>query len=222
MLTLHGFAVSNYFNMVKLALMEKGVEFKINTVFGSQDENFLKMSPRGKVPCLETEQGFINETNVILEYLEDTQGGKALLPADPYQRAMARALTKEIELYIELPARTCYAEVYFGGKVSDEVKEKAKADLQAGIATLKRHASFSPYVAGSEMSIADLMFLYSMDLAMGVGKKLFGIDLLADLPEAKALLAKLAENPNVQKIEADKNAEMAAFIAAAKAKTKKS
>ena len=32
MLTLHGFNVSNYFNMVKLALLEKGLEFKVNTV----------------------------------------------------------------------------------------------------------------------------------------------------------------------------------------------
>ena len=48
--------------------------------------------------------------------------------------------------------------------------------------------------------------------------KLFGVDLLADLPEAKALLAELAKNPNVQKIEEAKNAEMAAFIAAAKAR----
>src|SRR5690606_17417504 len=105
MLRLHGFAVSNYFNMAKLALLEKGVDFEINTVRGSQDAEFLAKSPRGKVPVLETEQGFISETNVILEYIEDTQGGKALLPSDPFARATVRALTKEIELYIELPAR---------------------------------------------------------------------------------------------------------------------
>ena len=98
------------------------------------------------------------------------------------------------------------------------MKDKAKADLLAGIAALKRHARFAPYVAGSEMTIADLMFLYSIDLASAVAKKLFDLDLLADLPEGRALLAKLAENPNVKQVEADKNAEMAAFIAAARAK----
>ncbi|MDZ7683925.1 MAG: hypothetical protein U5O39_01765 [Gammaproteobacteria bacterium] len=39
---------------------------------------------------------------------------------------------KEIELYIELPARTCFQEAFFGGEVSDETKEKAKADLEKG------------------------------------------------------------------------------------------
>ncbi|MFA5677203.1 MAG: glutathione S-transferase [Pseudomonas sp.] len=213
MLRLHGFAVSNYFNMVKLALLEKGVPFEINTVRVGQTPEFLAISPRGKVPCLETEQGFISETNVILEYIEETQSGKALLPSDPYERARVRALTKEIELYIELSARSCYPEAFFGGKVDQAIKDKARDELVAGVATLRRHGNFAPYVAGSEMTIADLMFLFSIDLAQVVGKKLFGIDLLGDWPEAQALLQLLAQNPHVQQIEADKKAEMQAFIA---------
>src|SRR5690606_3099700 len=214
MLRLHGFAVSNYFNMAKLALLEKGADFEINTVHSSQDAEFLAKRPRGKVPFLETEQGFISEPNVYLEYTEETQGGKALPPSVPVARATVRALAKEIELYIELPARSCYPEVFFGGKVEQSVKDKAKADLQAGVATLRRHGSFAPYVAGSEMTIADILFLYSIDLAQIVGKKLFSIDLLGDWPEAQALLELLNQNPHVQSIAADKNAEMAAFIAA--------
>lgn len=213
MLRLHGFAISNYFNMVKLALLEKGVPFEVNVVHGSQDPDFLAISPRGKVPCLETEHGYINETNVILEYIEETQGGKALLPSDPYQRARVRALTKEIELYIELQARPCYPEVFFGAKVDQAIKDKARDELFNGVATLRRHGSFAPYVAGSEITIADLMFLYSIDLARAVGRKLFDTDLLADWPQAQALLELLAQNPNVQQIEADKKAEMQAFLA---------
>ncbi|MEH6388518.1 glutathione S-transferase family protein [Pseudomonas profundi] len=218
MLTLHGFNVSNYFNMVKLALLEKGIEFEVNIVHPSQDESFLAISPRGKVPCLQTGQGFISETNVILEYLEETQAGKPLLPQDPFRRAEVRALTKEIELYIELPARSCYPEVFFGGKVDQLVKDKARADLLGGVAALKRHGKFAPYVAGEEMTIADIMFLFSIDLASAVAKKLFGLDLLEDFPEAKALLTQLSQNPHVQKIEADKKEEMAAFLAAARAR----
>lgn len=214
MLRLHGFAISNYFNMVKLALLEKGIPFEVNTVRGGQSAEFLAISPRGKVPCLETEHGFISETNVILEYLEETCGGKALLPQDAYERARVRALTKEIELYVELPARSCYPEVFFGGKVDQAIKDKARDELFKGMEALRRHASFAPYVAGSEMTIADLMFLYSIDLARAVAKKLFGVDLLGDWPQAQALLELLGQNPHVQQIEADKKAEMAAFMAA--------
>ena len=133
MIRLHGFAASNYFNMAKLALLEKGVEFEVVNVHGSQDPDFLAKSPRGKVPVLETAQGFLNETNVILEYIEETQGGKSLLPSDPYERGVVRALTKEIELYIELPARSCFMEVFFGGKVDQAIKDKARVELLAGV-----------------------------------------------------------------------------------------
>ena len=37
---------------------------------------------------------------------------------DPFERAKVREITKEIELYIELPARTCFAEAFFGGAVA--------------------------------------------------------------------------------------------------------
>ena len=41
MLRLHGFAVSNYYNMVHLALLEKGLAFDTVSVYGSQDEAFM-------------------------------------------------------------------------------------------------------------------------------------------------------------------------------------
>jgi glutathione S-transferase len=63
-----------------------------------------------------------------------------------------------------------------------------------------------------------LYFLYSVPLACAVGQKLFGIDLLAELPQAKALLERLEQNPHVQKIAADKDAAMPAFLAMIAAK----
>jgi glutathione S-transferase len=212
MLKLHGFAVSNYHNMVKLALLEKGVVFEEVNVLGKQDQAFKDHSPRGKVPCLETEQGFISETSVILEYLEETQDGPALLPADPQQRAYVRSLMREIELYIELPARLCYPQAFFGTPVDEAIQARARTELLEGFACLKRHARFAPYVAGDALTLADLYFLYSVDLAQVVGQKLFQLDLLEELPQAKALFERLKQNPHVQAIEQAKQAEMAAFL----------
>ncbi|MGY4534661.1 glutathione S-transferase [Pseudomonas sp. TE3786] len=216
MLKLHGFSVSNYYNMVKLALLEKGIAFAAVSVHGGQREDFLAISPRGKVPVLQTEQGYINETSAILDYLEETQRGKALLPSDPQARAYVRSLMREIELYIELPARACYLEAFFGGKVDEAIKAKSKEDLTLGIATLKRHGKFAPYVAGDSLTLADLYFLYSLDLACVVMGKLFATDVLADFPQAKALFKLLSQNPNVQKVAADKDAEMEQFLAMAR------
>jgi len=206
LLKLYGFPLSNYYNMVKIALLEKGIEFELVDAHPSQDDDYLSNSPMGKVPCLETPQGFLSETNVICEYLEDTGEGVALLPTDPYERAKVRELMKEIELYIELPARSCYAEAFFGGTVSDAVKEKAKTDLSKGIACLKRNGKFAPYIAGSDLTYADFFFMYSMFLAGIVGKKLLDMDIYSDFGEAKELIASLNERDSAQQVSADQKA----------------
>ncbi|MFZ3284572.1 glutathione S-transferase family protein [Pseudomonas sp.] len=218
MLKLYGFSVSNYYNMVKLALLEKGLPFEEVTFYPTATPESLAISPRGKVPVLGVDAGFINETAIILEYLEQTQKGTPLLPSDPFERAQVLAIAKEIELYIELPGRACYGEAFFGMSLPDAIKEKTKTELLLGFAALGRHGKFAPYVAGDSLSIADLYFLYSVPLACAVGQKLFGIDLLAELPQAKALLERLEQNPHVQKIAADKEAAMPAFLAMIAAK----
>lgn len=203
MLKLYGFTGSNYFNMVKMALIEKDIPFEFIDVKPSQDETFLQQSPMGKVPCLETEQGFISETDVIFDYLEELGTGQNLLPTDPFERAKTRELIKEIELYIELPARTCFAEAFFGGSVSDETKEKAKAALDKGMACLKRNGKFSPYVAGDTFTYADIMLMYSVGLAGACGKRVLDLDLMANAPEVKALVATLKERESAKTIAAD-------------------
>lgn len=218
MLKLHGFPVSNYANMVHFALLEKGLPFEYVVALPGQTDEFLAKSPRGKVPFLETPQGYLSETSVILEYLEDLGQGKSLRPTDPYARARMRALMKEIELYIELPARTCYGEAFFGGKVPEPIRAAARDNLVAGFATLKRHGKFAPYVAGDTLTLADVVFLYSVDLAVTVGQQVFGLDLLGDFPAAKALLARLQDNPHAQSIATNRDAAMPAFVAAMRAR----
>jgi glutathione S-transferase len=218
MLKLHGFPVSNYTNMVQLALLEKGVPFEYVMTIPDQSEALLARSPRGKVPFLETPQGFISETSAILDYLEERGEGKPLLPADPFARAQVRALMREIELYLELAGRTCYAEAFFGARVAEAIKAKARDDLATGFATLRRHGRFAPFVAGDQFTLADIVFLYGAPIANTVAQRLFGVDALGEMPAARALLQRLGENPNVQAIARNHDAAMPAFIAAMRAK----
>ena len=206
MLKLYGFTVSNYFNMVKMALLEKGIEFEFVDTKPTQEGDYLAKSPMGKVPCLETSEGFISETDVIFDYLEDLGQGQALMPASAYEKAKVRELIKQLELYIELPARTCFAEAFFGGTVSEETKDKARASLKKGVECIKRTGKFSPYIAGDTFTYADIMFMYSVSLAGACAKRVLGMDLLEDLPEAKALSELLASRASAQKVAADQKA----------------
>jgi len=204
--------------MVHLALLEKGLPFEYVPTYPDQSPATLAKSPRGKVPFLETPHGFINEASVILEYLEERGEGKALLPADPFLKAQVRTLMKEIELYIELPARSCFGEAIFGLTTPEAIKAKAREDLAAGFATLKRHGRFAPYVAGDGFTLADIVFLYSVDVAAQVAQRLFGVDVMADFPAARELRRRLGENAHVQAIASRRDAAMAGFVAAVRAR----
>lgn len=213
MLKLYGFDVSNYYNMIKLAMAIKGIEYEAVITYPNQTPEYLSICPTGKVPALETADGVLIETDAILEYLDELSPQNPLIPGSAYERAKVRELMKIVELYIELPARRCHSEAFWGVAVHEQTKAEVKRALLNGMQALSRAASFSPYIAGDQMTAADIFFLYSMGLASGVAKKLFEIDLFAEAPGAKALFAKLNAMPEVRAIAKDQAAAQPAFNA---------
>ena len=155
-LKLCGFSASNYYNQIKLQLLEKQVSFEEEMVkTGSTDPAVLDRTPMGKVPFLDTGIGCISESMACAEYLEAQYPQHALLPSDPFAAAKVRELVVYLDLHLELLARELYAEAYFGGKVSDEVKERARKLLVRGAAAFARIAIFKPFVAGDQFTLAD-------------------------------------------------------------------
>ena len=95
-LTLISHKLCPYVQRAVIALTEKGVPFeRIDIDLANKPDWFLKISPLGKVPVLlvETKDGeaALFESNVICEYIEETQAGAKLHPQDPLQRAQHRA-----------------------------------------------------------------------------------------------------------------------------------
>ena len=211
MLKLYGFDVSNYHNMLKLAFDLKDVEYEAVLTYPNQTPEYLAICPTGKVPALQTDEGVLIETNVIMEYIDGLSADNPLYPASAYDRARVKELVKMIELYIELPARRCHTEAFWGVPVADITKKEVKRALYNGMQSLARAASFKPYLAGDQITAADIFFLYSADLASSVAAKLFDVDLLAEAPGAKELMAKLNAMPEVKKIAAERKAAQPAF-----------
>ncbi|MGV3497383.1 MAG: glutathione S-transferase [Hydrogenophaga sp.] len=215
MLKLCGFAASNYYNKVKLALLEKGVTFEEELAWLGQTDPTC--SPLGKVPYLKTDQGGLSESTVILEYLEDAFPHPALLPADPFAAAKVRELVRYLELHLELVARNLYPEAFFGGKVSDSAKEKIAPQLEKNIAAFAKLASFSPFIAGDAFTIADCAAIVHLPLVSSATKIIYGRDFMADLP-VRDYLKRMGERPTVQKLNADRKANTELMLSRAKAK----
>lgn len=214
MLTLCGFAVSNYYNKVKFALLEKGVPFQEELVWLDQTDK--NSSPLGKVPFIKTEQGPLCESAVILEYIEQKYPQNPLLPADAFAAAKVRELVTYLELHLELVTRNLYPEAFFGGKVSDTAKEKTGVQLEKNIAAFAHLAKFSPFVAGDRLTLADCAAVVHLPLVSSATKIIYGRDFLADLP-VRDYLKRMSERPTLVQVNADRKANTEVMMARARA-----
>jgi glutathione S-transferase len=210
MLTLCGFGASNYYNKVKLVLLEKGIAFDEDLKWVGQVD--LDASPLGKVPYLKTDDGTLCESAVMVEYLEHKYTAHPLLSLDPFAAAKARELHIFLDLHLELVARELYAEAFFGGKVSDAVKEKVGKQLQKNVAAFAKLAKFEPFIGGSELTLADCAAAVNLPLVTAVSKTIYGNDFLADLP-VKSYMKMWSERPSMQRVQADRKANNELFLA---------
>ena len=215
MITLHGFPVSNYYNKVKLALLEKNVPFTEAAAHPMKlTPADLAASPLGKIPYITTPHGTLCESQAIVNYLELTYPQPPLLPADPFAAAKVCELTTYIDLHIELVARELYTQAFFGGTVSDSAQARVRKQLDKNIAALKSLIKFSPYAAGDTFTQADCAAFASLPLVGMATKSIYGEDLLlAGGVDYKAYIKMIGERPSAQKVLADRKAATAPVVA---------
>jgi glutathione S-transferase len=211
MITLCGFSLSNYYNKVKLVLLEKGIPFAEEHVgTGSQDAEVLAATPLGKVPFIRVDGQALCESQVIVDYLEAAHPQPALVPADPLAAAKLRELCTFIDLHLELVARELYGQAFFGGTVSEGTKERVRKQLVKNIAGFQRLAKFSPYVGGDSFSVADCAAWASLPLVAMASKAVLGEDLLSAAGvDWKPYIKRLEERPAFARVAADRKAAQA-------------
>ena len=208
MLTLCGFSASNYYNKVKLALLEKDVPFEEKQVWTDRSPTLLEKSPLGKVPFFEIDGKVLFESQVMLDYVESAYPQKPLIPADPYEAARNRQLIQFMELHLELVARELYFEAFFGGKIADDVKVRVQKQLKRNIAAFGRIANFSPYISGSEFTMADCAATVHLPLIGMATKAIYGEDMMAAYP-VRDYMKLVGERATVKKVTEDRKANAA-------------
>ena len=215
MLVLCGSSISNYYNKVKLALLEKGVPFGEEYVAtGGRSEDVLGASPLAKIPFLRTERGPLCESQAIIEYIEAEYPDPPLLPADPFAAAKVRELAIFADLHLELVARDLYPKAFFGGTLSEANAARIRTVLEKNIAAFKRLARFAPYVAGETFSQADCSAWSSLPIVSMATKAAFGEDMLsAGGIDWKAYVRFVGERPSAQRVAADRKAEQTKLAA---------
>ena len=205
---LHGLAVSNYFNIAKLALLEKHIEFTEVAVAPSQEPEFLLNSPMGKIPVLQDGNYYLSESQAILFYLELLKPSPRLYPLDPQISGRAQQIHQFIDLYIDEPARRLLGAAFFGKDTDEETVSRIGKELKHNVAALSQIVGFSPFIAGTELSHADLAAFTTFGFAQAVMDRLHGPDPMSKLPGVGAYMDMMEHRPSCQQVLEDHQAAL--------------
>ncbi|MDX3972091.1 MAG: glutathione S-transferase family protein [Bradyrhizobium sp.] len=184
-----------YAQRAVIALKEKDVPFeRIDIDLANKPDWFLKLSPLGKVPVLvvTTEKGDVAlfESNVICEYIEETQGGVRLHPAEALKRAGHRA-------WMEFGS-AILGDLWGLETTSDPATFESKRQaLAAKFARVEAALGTGPFFAGDAFSLVDAVFA-PIFRYFDLFDELTEHGIFRDVPKVRAWRAELAKRPSVR------------------------
>lgn len=168
MIKLYTFPPSTNSRKVRIALLEKGLEFErvnVDLTKGEQkNPEYLKIHPFGQIPALDDEGFIIYDSTVINEYLEDEYPYPPLMPKDSEGRVRARLLED---------LRDSHFNPYFVHIIHEMRKPEGERDAQridnarAEIAKcfdrIEKELQGKEYLAGP-FTLADVAFMSNIEL----------------------------------------------------------
>jgi glutathione S-transferase len=143
-----------YARRTRIVLHEKQIDFDVHEVdLSNKSEEFLNVSPYGKVPVVFVNGISLYESNVVNEYLDEVYETPRLLPENPEQRALARSWMAFADDYffpfifrIRMGAQRGF---------SEEQVHEAKEKLQGALSRLERQLEGKEYLIG-DYTLADI------------------------------------------------------------------
>lgn len=196
MIKLYTFPPSTNSRKVRIALLEKGLEFeRINVDLSKREQKspeYLKIHPFGQIPALDDEGFIIYDSTVINEYLEDEYPYPSLMPSDSEGRARARLMED---------LRDTHFNPYFvhiiqemrkpDGERDSQRIDNAKAEIIKCFDRIEAELGGKEYLAGP-FSLADVAFMSNIELL-----DRFGIPVATDkYKNTAAWIARLKARPS--------------------------
>ncbi|CAO3614815.1 unnamed protein product [Cunninghamella blakesleeana] len=144
-----------------LAWKEIDYEFKFIDLEAKEQksETYLNINPSGRVPAFITKDGkCLSQSEAIVEYIEETNPQKPLLPKDLYERAQIRSIVQLIACDIQ-PLQNTNILAYASGNGGKEKEEEwAKHWVTNGFIGLEKIVKqcSGTYSVGDQITMADV------------------------------------------------------------------
>jgi glutathione S-transferase len=203
---LFGPAYSTYARTARLALEEKGVEYRldeVNILAGEgQASAHLARQPFGKVPAFEHDGFKLYETVAVCRYVDEAFGGPKLQPADVKRRARMMQIISVVDSYAypNFLGKVVWQRLVtplLGGTPDDKIVADAMPMVEKSAAALEALADGGgPFLCGSEISLADLHLVPVMAYFSQTpeGKKILG-----GSPKLNRWWQQISQRPSVVK-----------------------
>ncbi|RON74600.1 glutathione S-transferase [Pseudomonas chlororaphis] len=187
---LYNFPRSGHAHRVELMLSLLGLPFESIIVDLAKGEHkqadFLALNPFGQVPVIDDQGVVLADSNAILVYLAQKYGQGRWLPSDPVGAArVQRWLSVAAGPIAFGPAVARLITVFGAQRNAEEAIDRSHALLKV----VEQELTASPYLAGSEPTIADIAgYSYIAHAPEGNVS-------LADYPQVRAWLARIEALP---------------------------
>ncbi len=167
MIKLYTFPLSTNSRKVRIALLEKGLEFeRINVDLTKREQKnpeYLKIHPFGQVPALDDEGFIVYDSTIINEYLEDEYPYPALMPEDSEGRARARLM----EDYRDTRFNPPFVKLMYEMRKPEAERDAnalagANSELNQCFERIEKELQGKEYLAGS-FSLGDIAFMANFD-----------------------------------------------------------
>jgi len=140
-----------------------GVEIQVPD-FNSEtgiDAEFLKKSPAGKIPVLETPEGTIFESNAIARYIAHSTKNH-LYGSNAFEAGQIEQWIDFASHEIELPASVWVLPIQ--GKIPENstATQRAKSDVRKSLDILNKHLQSRTYLVGNRITLADIVVATSV------------------------------------------------------------
>lgn len=204
-LIVYGTPLSTYVRTVRLLLESAGVDYTLKgiDIFNGENQSgeYLSKNPFGKIPTLEVDGELLYETAAITEYLDIVFADHKFSPSEPMLKARMRQIIAIIDNYLYAPFGTiviqCLVVPSQGGKTDSDLVQKAAVPVQRAIEAIESLAVASPYLLGSELSIADF---YLIPLFIYLSQTLEFEAITAQTPRLRSWWDKVNQLENVKKV----------------------
>ena len=162
---LYAIPVSTYSAKVRIALGLKGVDYEmVPPPGGYSTPTYMKSVPLGTTPALKDGDFCLSESDVLIEYLDETQPGPKLLPGGPAERAKHRYMARYHDIWLEPHLRRTF------GHVDPATRDQAALDAlldkyQERVDKMEGLFEPTPYMVGETIGLADCAFPATFTLA---------------------------------------------------------